>query len=218
MKTEGVLDTIRLYLAEQRSVIDHFPVETVAAVVDALFRTYDSGGTVYALANGGNAGTLDHACCDFKYHPFASENKARPLPRDVRRLKFVNLCGSTAELTALVNDMGPESMYAAALAPLVTAKDLVMAYSGSGNSPNVVHALEVAVAAGARTFVMTRGTGGRCRELADICLIVPGSSHFPGQTGANDNNFHFEDAMLSLNHMLVGLLKQRIATHSPALR
>ena len=202
---------IELYLAEQRAIIDTFPVATVAAAAEALFRTYDRGGRVVALGNGGNAGTLDHAYCDFRHHPFVSEDKTRPLPARVPRLHFVNLCRSAAELTALANDMGVEHMYAAALEPLVTADDLVMAYSGSGNSPNVVRALEVAAAAGARTFAMTRNGGSRCRELADICLIVTGTSRFPGQTGANDNNFHFEDAILSVNHMLVGLLKGRIA-------
>ena len=59
-------------------------------------------------------------------------------------------------------------------------------------------------------FAMTKGDGGRCRELADVCLVVPGTSTFPGQTGKNDNNFHFEDAMLAVNHMLVGLLKARV--------
>jgi D-sedoheptulose 7-phosphate isomerase len=206
-----VAGAVRLYLAEQRAILEAFPVEAVVAVADALFTTYDAGGTIFAVGNGGNAGTLDHAYCDFKHHPFVSDDKTRPLRGPVRRLIFVNLSGSPAELTALVNDLGAETMYAASLEPFVTARDLLMAYSGSGNSPNVVRALEVASAAGARTFAMTRGDGGRCRELADICLVVPGSSRFPGQTGGNDNNFHFEDAMLSVNHMLVGLLKNRVA-------
>jgi D-sedoheptulose 7-phosphate isomerase len=59
---------------------------------------------------------------------------------------------------------------------------------------------------------MTRNSTSRCGELADICLIVAGTSRFPGQTGPNDNNFHFEDAILSINHMLVGLLKERISS------
>ncbi|MFF1615716.1 hypothetical protein ACFVYA_49000 [Amycolatopsis sp. NPDC058278] len=202
---------VQLYLDEQRMILDTFPVDVVVAVADAVFATYDGRGTIYAVGNGGNAGTLDHAYCDFKHHPFVSDDKGQPLSHSVQRLNFVNLSGSPAELTGLVNDRGADAMYAASLEPFATTGDLLMAYSGSGNSPNVIRALEVAIAAGARTFAMTRGTGGRCRELADICLVVPGSSRFPGQTGGNDNNFHFEDAMLSLNHMLVGLLKQRIA-------
>ena len=102
-------------------------------------------------------------------------------------------------------------MYAGALAPFVTSEDLVMAYSGSGNSANVVKALEVANEAGSNTFAMTKGNGGKCKELANVCLVVPGTSRFPGQTGKNDNNFHFEDAVLYVNSILVGLLKEKIA-------
>ncbi|GAB7044411.1 MULTISPECIES: D-sedoheptulose-7-phosphate isomerase [Catenuloplanes] len=207
----SVTDDIRLYLDEKRAIIDAFPTEAVHRAAEMLFETYDAGGTVYAMGNGGNAGTLDHAYCDFKHHPFVSEDKSAPIAASVRRLHFVNLCGSAAELSGLVNDLGPDSMYSASVEPFVTPRDLVMAYSGSGNSPNVVRALEVAVKAGARTFAMTKGDGGRCRDLADVCLVVPGTSRFPGQTGRNDNNFHFEDAMLSVNHMLVGLLKKRVA-------
>ena len=205
----SLVGDIRLYLDEQRAILDRFPVSEVAAVAEVVFHIYDSGGTIYAMGNGGNAGTLDHAYCDFKHHPFVSEDKHASLP-GLKRLNFVNLCASPAELSGLVNDLGPDLMYAGSLEPFVTADDLVMAYSGSGNSPNIVRALTTARSTGARTFAMTKGDGGQCARLADICLVVPGTSRFPGQTGKNDNNFHFEDAILSLNHMLVGLLKQRI--------
>ncbi len=206
----SVRDRIELYLAEKRRILEMFPVAELGAAAAQLFETYEQSGTVYAMGNGGNAGTLDHAYCDFKHHPFVSEDKTRQLG-DLKRLNFVNLSGSAAELTGLVNDLGVENMYSASLEPFLSPRDLVMAYSGSGNSPNVVRGLEAAIRAGAKTFAMTKGDGGRCRELADVCLVVPGSSEFPGQTGKNDNNFHFEDAMLSVNHILVGLLKERVA-------
>src|SRR5262249_20779606 len=159
-------------LTEQQKVMEDFPVDRLEQVATMLFETYDSGGTVYGMANGGNAGTVDHFLCDFSHHPFVSEDKARPLPADVPRLRFVNLCGSAAELTGLANDLGADDVFAAALAPFVSEEDLVMAFSGSGNSPNIVRALTVARDAGARTFAMTKGDGGRCRDLADVCLVV----------------------------------------------
>ena len=75
--------TIEVYLSEQKAIIDAFPVAVVAAAAEALFRTYDRGGRVYALGNGGNAGTLDHAYCDFRHHPFVSEDKTRPVPAHI---------------------------------------------------------------------------------------------------------------------------------------
>jgi D-sedoheptulose 7-phosphate isomerase len=218
----NLTDAIALYLQEQRQILDGFPADAVAAVATMVFDCHEADGTLYAMGNGGNAGTLDHACCDFTHPPFVSEDKTKPLPPTIKRLRFVSLCASPAELTGLtgltglVNDLGPERMYAAAPVPVVTCWDLVMAYSGSGNSPNVVRALQVAAAVGAATFATTKGDGGRCAQIADVCLIVPGASRFPGQTGANDNSFHFEDAILAVNHMLVGLLKERVAQRTAA--
>lgn len=206
----GLSDLICLYLEEKSRICEMFPVDVVVEAARQLLRTYDLGGTVYGMANGGNSGTLDHCYVDFRHHPFVDDAKSRTVPDSVPRCTFVNLAGSPAELTGTVNDLGAEQMFAAGLRGRVTERDFVMAYSGSGNSANVVAALKLAAARGARTFAMTKGDGGRCRELADICLIVPGTSAFPGQTGANDNNFHFEDFMLSFNHMLVGLLRQHV--------
>jgi len=109
-------------------------------------------------------------------------------------------------------------MYAGALAPFVTSEDLVMAYSGSGNSSNVVKALEVANEAGSKTFAMTKGNVGKCKELATVCLVVPGTSRFPGQTVKNDNKFHFKDAVFYVNSILVGLLKEKIHYQSKLLK
>jgi D-sedoheptulose 7-phosphate isomerase len=204
-------DLVCLYLREKSQICAAFPVDAVVAAARQLFRTYDLGGTVYGMANGGNSGTLDHCYVDFRHHPFVDDSKSQPVPDTVPRCTFVNLAGSPAELTGMVNDLGAEQMFAAGLRGRVCKRDLVMAYSGSGNSANVVTALKLAASCGARTFAMTKGHGGQCRELADICLIVPGTSAFPGQTGANDNNFHFEDFMLTFNHMLVGLLRQHVA-------
>jgi D-sedoheptulose 7-phosphate isomerase len=201
---------VYLYLKEKSQICEAFPVDVVVEAAQQLFRTYDLGGTVYGMANGGNSGTLDHCYVDFRHHPFVDDTKSRAMPDTVPRCTFVNLAGSPAELTGTVNDLGAEDMFAAALRGRVTERDFVMAYSGSGNSANVLAALKLAAAHGARTFAMTKGSGGQCRELADICLNVPGTSAFPGQTGANDNNFHFEDFMLSFNHMLVGLLRRYV--------
>lgn len=206
----GLSDLVQLYLTEKRRICEVFSVDVVVAAAQQLFRTYDLGGTVYGMANGGNSGTLDHCYVDFRHHPFVDDTKSRAVPDTVPRCTFVNLAGSPAELTGTLNDLGAENIFAAGLRGRVTERDFVMAYSGSGNSANVLTALKLAAARGARTFAMTKGTGGQCRELADICLIVPGTSAFPGQTGANDNNFHFEDFMLTFNHMLVGLLRQYV--------
>jgi len=206
------LDTkayIQLYLDEQRAILNQLPIDHIVTAANMVFSCYESGNTIFAMGNGGNAGTVDHLYCDFKHHPFVSEAKTEPLKGPIRRLNFVNLCASPAELTGLVNDLGPDMMFVGALAPHVARGDLIMGFSGSGNSPNIVKALQYGKSIGARTLAITKGSGGACNE-ADLCIRIPGTSRFPGQTGKNDNNFHFEDAVLYINSMIVGLLKHKI--------
>ena len=107
-------------------------------------------------------------------------------------------------------------MYSAALAPQVSKNDLVMGFSGSGNSKNIVEAFKFAKSKGAKTISISRD-GGKSHEIADLSIIIPGSSNFPGQTGSNDNNFHFEDEVLSINSIIVGLLKLKIQMNSTEL-
>ncbi len=201
---------VNIYLKEKKDILDSYPIIDVVKATEMVFETYEKEGTIFSMGNGGNAGTVDHLYCDFKHHPFVSEDKTKPLPTNIKRLSFKSLCSSAAELTGLVNDLGHEMMFAGALAPDVKSNDLVMGFSGSGNSINIIRAFEVAKKVNAKTIAITKGTGGLCKEIADTCIIIPGTSNFPGQTGKNDNNFHFEDAILSINHIIVGLLKQKI--------
>ena len=122
----------------------------------------------------------------------------------------MNLCSSPAEITGLVNDFGAEHMFSAALTPKVNKDDVVMGFSGSGNSKNIVNAFQVAKDVGAKVISISKGNGGKSHELADVSILIPGTSNFPGQTGSNDNNFHFEDEVLSINSIIVGLLKLKV--------
>lgn len=129
-------------------------------------------------------------------------------------LRFVNLTGSASELTGLTNDRGFDGVFAHAIDGLIGPDDLLMVFSGSGSSANVVAAVKVAKKAGVHVFSMSKGDGGKAAQMADTAMVVEGTSTFPGQTGGNDNNFHFEDLALSLNHILVGLLGARLTEES----
>ncbi len=201
---------INLYINEKINILKKYPTDDVFKAVEMVFEVYDNENTIFAMANGGNAGTVDHLYCDFTHHPFVSEDKSSSLGDNIKRLKFINLCSSPAEITGLVNDFGVDKMYSAALAPQVSKNDLVMGFSGSGNSKNIVEAFKFAKSKGAKTISISKGNGGKSHEIADLSIIIPGRSNFPGQTGSNDNNFHFEDEVLSINSIIVGLLKLKI--------
>ena len=88
--------------------------------------------------------------------------------------------------------------------------DLLIAFSGSGNSANIINAINFVKKFGVKTFCISGRGGGKASKIVDYALVIPGSSKFPGQTGKNDNNFHIEDLQNSISHILVGLLKEYV--------
>ena len=203
-------ELVKLYIEEQRRILDVFPVDDVCRVVDLIWDAYTQDKTVYAFANGGGAGLVGNLVCDLSNHPFVFEDKTVPYPDDLRRLKVRNLSVDASMLTGVANDLGYAEVFARPLQTELEARDVVLGISGSGNSENVVRAFEVARAREAHSILISRGNGGRARQLCELCLLIPGTSRYPGQTGKNDNNFHFEDAVVSITHMLVGQLCDRV--------
>ena len=88
--------------------------------------------------------------------------------------------------------------------------DVVIGFSGSGNSENVLEAFKVANEVGAITVAITRGDGGKSKAAANQCIVITGNSTFPGQIAGNNFNFHFEDSLSSISHMVTGIIKQRV--------
>jgi D-sedoheptulose 7-phosphate isomerase len=201
---------VELYLEERIRVTEAFPANETARFIDLVLETYDRGGTFYLAANGGNAGLCDNFCADLLFHPFVSNDKTETIPARVTRTKVVNLTSSPSAITAAMNDFGPNNTFSAQLEGRIREGDLFTGISGSGSSPNILEAIRVAKSFAAATVAITRGTGGKCRELADLCIVIAGTSTFPGQTDGNDNNFHFEDCFCSISHMVVGILQKYV--------
>ncbi len=211
MVTRDIQNLVKLYIDEQASIIKIFPVESVARVCERLLKAYEEGGTIYACGNGGNAAYVSNLLTDLSMHPFVSDDKHRAMPYETKRLRTVHLADSASTLTAILNDFGPEHIFKQQLInDGVKKSDIVFGFSGSGNSKNVIEAFLTAKAHGATTIAITRGNGGKLKEMADDCITIPGSSTFPGQTGGNDNNFHYEDYLSSISHMMTGILQKHV--------
>src|SRR3989338_6111762 len=133
-------DVIKLYLQEQRRIIDDFPIDDVARAADMLWKTYKDDKTVYAFANGGGAGLVGNLVCDLANHPFVGEDKSKPYPDDMRRLKVRNLSSDASVITGVGNDLGFDSIFARQLQAEIERGDVVLGVSGSGNSKNVLKA------------------------------------------------------------------------------
>jgi len=83
--------------------------------------------------------------------------------------------------------------------------------SGSGTSKNIVNAIETAKELGMKVVLITRNENVlEIEKSVDLVLKIKGISKFPGQTGGNNNNFHFEDCIFKISHIITGLLKQYV--------
>ncbi len=200
---------VRMYLNEHKQIADHFPIDDVVKLYDAIWNTYSLGGLVFCFGNGGGASIAAHFASDLAEHPFVSEDKKESGNR--MRLTVICLNLSSDLMTRIGNDIGYKDIFVEQLKsyPLYDT-DLVVAFSGSGNSPNVLEALTYAKKYNTTTALIGGRDGGKAKELADISVLVPGTSQFPGQTGKNDNCFNIEDFQGCVAHMMAGLLKEAI--------
>ena len=208
MQTDAL---VKLYLNEKAELLSNYPVKEISQAVELVWSAYINDKTIYALGNGGNAAYVANMITDLSMHPFVSDDKTKPLPAGIKRLRAINLAESPAAITAILNDIGADQIFGQQLINhMVKKDDVVFGFTGSGNSKNVLNALEIAKAFGATTIAITRGNGGKAKIVADLTIILPGTSNFPGQTGGNDFNFHYEDSLSTIAHMITGIIRQRV--------
>jgi D-sedoheptulose 7-phosphate isomerase len=136
-------------------------VPTLGAAIRDCWRT---GRTIYLCGNGGSAGNAIHLANDFLYGAGMAHGVG---------LKVEALPANAAVITCLANDIGYENIFAEQLRVKAEPGDVLIVLSGSGNSPNVVKALETGRAKGMTTFAILGFTGGRCKVLADHPIHFP---------------------------------------------
>lgn len=130
----------------------------VPTLGEALRETWREGRTTYLCGNGGSAGNAVHLANDLLYGAGVNNNGGG--------LRVEALSANSAVLTCLANDVGYDRIYAEQIRVKARPGDVLIVLSGSGNSPNVVKALEAGNAIGMKTFAILGFSGGRCKELA----------------------------------------------------
>jgi D-sedoheptulose 7-phosphate isomerase len=139
---------------------------TAADVAQALIACYEQGGRVYTFGNGGSAADSLH---------FAEELVAR-FRRERRPLAAQSLAADPTVLTCIANDFDFDDLFARQVRAFVREADVVIGFTTSGRSPNVVNALAVARELGAVTVVFGGGTGMPAAGHADLALVAPSDS------------------------------------------
>jgi D-sedoheptulose 7-phosphate isomerase len=181
------MDTLKQYFADETELMKQLDLARVEQIVRTLELARTDGRRVFVFGNGGSAATASHLACDL--------GKGTVQPNSPR-FQVVSLSDSISMITAYANDMGCESMFAEPLISLAQRGDLAIAFSVSGNSPNVVRAIEAARERGLATIGLTGFDGGKLATLVDIHLNIPSKSF--GQV---------EDLHLAVCHAVCEMLR-----------
>ena len=155
----------------------------VARLSDALLECWRTGRRVFLCGNGGSAANAIHLANDFLYGVSRRAGSG---------LRVMALPANPSVLTCLANDEGYDQIFSLQLAVQAQAGDLLIALSGSGNSPNILRALEQAKAMGMQSFALLGYSGGKAKALADVAI------HFPV-----DDMQIAEDLQLIAGHMVM---------------
>ena len=152
------------YIDLVKSTLDALDPKALEALVETFHTTYEKGGNIYTMGNGGSGASASHAAGDFL--------KGASYGLD-KRFRMICLNDNLPSMMAIANDIGWESIFVEPLKNFLSPDDLVIGISGSGNSENVVNALEYANAQGATTVAMSGFKGGKISEIATINVHAP---------------------------------------------
>nr|SBO98802.1 Phosphoheptose isomerase 1 [Nonomuraea gerenzanensis] len=161
--TDVLAEHVAGHLAAARGMTALLPA--VEAAADLLIDTFTRGGTLYTMGNGGSAADAQHLTGELIGH----------YKRDRRPLPTVTLTTDATVMTCIANDYAYDDVFARQVRALARPGDVVAAFTTSGNSPNVVSALEVAQSNGAVTVLFGGGDGGAAAKHADHLLLAPSS-------------------------------------------
>jgi D-sedoheptulose 7-phosphate isomerase len=155
----------------------------VAALASDLHRCWREGRSLFICGNGGSAGNAIHLANDYLYG----------IAKDTGLgIRVQALSANASVLTCLANDVGYDSVFSSQLAVQGRTGDVLLVFSGSGNSPNVVRAIEQAKVMGIKSYAVLGFRGGTCKKIADVPI------HF-----AIEDMQISEDLQLVVGHMIM---------------
>jgi|SRR6185436_7557636 len=190
---------VRSYLlesAETKRLTADACADAIVAAAGVLTEAFRNGGKVLICGNGGSAADCQHMAAEF----------VSRLTKDFERpgLPAIALTTDTSFLTAFANDCGFEGIFARQVQALGRPGDVLIGISTSGNSGNVIQAVELARTMGLRTVSLT-GSDGRLAKLVDVAISVP----------SNDTQ-HVQETHLAVEHVLCFLTERALFGCGPA--
>lgn len=173
---------LKVHVAETQGAI-------IQAMIECVWESMQQGGKLLMCGNGGSAADAQHLATECMVR---LETERAPLPA-------IALTTDTSLLTAAGNDYGFETIFARQVAGLGRPGDVLLVISTSGNSPNVVHAVEEAHRRGMQTLGLLGKDGGRLKQMVHMALVVPSPS-----------TQRIQEVHITIGHILCGALERRI--------
>jgi D-sedoheptulose 7-phosphate isomerase len=182
-KSLNINDFSKSYFEYLGLVLSKISLDEIESFVELILDARDRGSTIFFIGNGGSAATASHFANDIA---IGTREYEKPF-------RAISLCDNQAVITAIANDDGYEKIFSQQLKVLLKKQDLVIAISASGNSPNLIDAINMAKKLSAITVGISAFDGGKMKEIVDFSVHVPTEK---GEYGPA------EDAHMILDHLI----------------
>jgi D-sedoheptulose 7-phosphate isomerase len=197
MKTAS--EFAKAYLTELKSVLDRLPLDAIDRVVQAIEAAHAAGRQIFVIGNGGSAATASHMMNDLCKGTLGHRGDA-----SWKRFRVIALTDNVSLMTAWANDTDYNHVFSEPLRNLAQRGDLLVAISASGNSPNIIAAVEAAKQIGVQVVGLAGFGGGKLAKMADVSFVVPSDGYGP-----------VEDVHMILDHIITGYLYEKLKqTHT----
>ena len=187
----SIKDYSKSYIDYLSSVLSNISLTDIEKFVEVLLEARERESSIFFIGNGGSAATASHFANDIAIGTRTYEKPFRA----------ISLCDNQAVITAIANDDGYEKIFSQQLQVLLKKQDVVVAISASGNSPNLIKAIDTAKEMSAITVGISAFDGGKMKEMVDISVHVPTEK---GEYGPA------EDAHMVLDHLVSNYLMRLV--------
>jgi D-sedoheptulose 7-phosphate isomerase len=177
----------REYISELMSFLNNLSDSDLSKLENVLVEAYKNNRMIFVIGNGGSAATASHMANDF--------SKGAVIP-DKKRIKMLSLTDNVSWMTALGNDSSYEDIFVEQLKNFMNPKDVLLSISASGNSKNLVKAIEYSNSIGGVSFSLLGFSGGKMKEISTDYIHIP-----------NYNYGIVEDIHLIINHIIAQKMK-----------
>jgi D-sedoheptulose 7-phosphate isomerase len=193
-------DFIEEYVESINLCLRNIPQDNIEKIADTLLAAYKRQARIFIAGNGGSASTASHFACDLAKTTLGSN----PMQKE-DRFRAIALSDNIALLTAWANDEGYEHVFSEQMKNLAQEGDVLLVISASGNSPNIIKAMEAAGSMKLHTIGLLGFGGGKAKSLAEASIVI--ESHDYG---------YVEGAHAVLGHMITSWLRKRAGSQEVA--